>query len=128
MANIYRQENGAWGVVLSDGTVVFSDLTNAQAWRKLDIMRNEATSAAHVAKDFAEQKPRFTDHEMQEFYSGLLQIEQDRSYKSGWAWINFLEKFKVRPDGLHCNPCIPNKFVWAFVNRKAIARSRKNAK
>jgi hypothetical protein len=125
MPNIYQQANGAWGVVSSDGTVLFSDLTNAQAWRKLDILSNEATSAAHAAKDFAEKKPRASADEMQDFYSGLLQIEQDRSYKSGWAWVNFIEKYKIRPDGLHCNPCKPSKSVWAFVNRRAIARSKK---
>jgi hypothetical protein len=124
MPRIERADSG-WRIVSDDGVVLRDNLTNAQAWRNLDLIQNEPVSAAQVEKDFKEPAPRASSDEMQEFFSGLLQIEEQRGYKSGWAWHQFCEKFGFQPEGLHRGLAKPTKQVWGWVNRKAIAGARK---
>lgn len=114
---------GAWAVLNDDGSVIEGGLSNAQAWRKLDIALSEATCATQMERDIKEPKPWATNDEMQDFYSGLLHIAEDRGYKDGWAFYKFLEKFGHQPEGLHRIPCKPSRSVWGWVNRKAISKA-----
>ena len=124
MPEIKVQQDGLWSVW--DGeTLIAGGLTNSKAWRLMDVASMDPTSAAEVAKEFVEPPPRATADEMQDFFSGLLQIEADRGYKTGWAWHKFHEKFGFVPDGLHRIPAKPSKKVWGWVNRKAIAAAKK---
>lgn len=124
MPKIFTDGAGAWGIMSDAGEVMREGLTNSQAWRELDRIQNEPTSAAQVEKELAEPKPRPTTDEMQDFYSGLIHIQKLREYREGWAWHKFCEKFGHRPNGLHNEPRNPSKQVWGWVNRKAIAKEK----
>lgn len=115
---------GAWAVIDDDGNVISDGLSNSQAWRKLDIILAEATCATQMERDIKEPKPWAKNDEMQEFYSGLLKIAEDRGYKEGWAFHKFIERFGHRPEGLHSIPCKPSRSVWGWVNRKAIRKAK----
>jgi hypothetical protein len=123
MAKIMKTVNG-WAVVESDGSILFDGLSNAEAWRKLDIIQLEPVSASQVSKEMKDFVAEPSISEKQDFFSALIQIGIDRGYSSGWAWHKFYEKYGHTPEGLHRNPCKPSKKVWGWVNRKAIARSR----
>ena len=122
MPKVLQEPGGLWSVFSDDGHIIASGLSNSQAWRRADISANEAVSSSQMAKDFKEPEVKATQSEKQDFFSGLLFIERDRSYGSGWAWHNFCDKFGHRPDGLHQYEITPNKSVWGWVNRKAIKK------
>lgn len=124
MGMIERSETG-WRVVSASGKILRDGMTNAQAWRFLDVLEDEPVSASQVASQMKEPEAKPTQDQLQDFFSGLLQIEADRDYKKGWAWHRFCEKFGHTPDGLHRTPCKPSKQVWGWMNRKAIARHKK---
>ena len=121
---IKRQPDGGWSVILGCGKVAHTNLTNAQAWREIDKLSGDALSASEAAKDYKERLPELPAQEMQDFYSGLIQIGIDRGYADGWAWHKFHERFKHGPEGLSNLPCKPSKSVWGWLNRKAISASK----
>jgi hypothetical protein len=114
-----------WRVISSTGEIVREGLTNAQAWRVLDRLNNEAVSAQEAKADYKEPVQRASVKEKQEFYSGLLHIAATRGYKIGWAWHKFHERFGCVPDELRRDPAKPTKQVWGWVNRKAIKREER---
>jgi hypothetical protein len=125
MPKLEQQPDKLWSVVDDSGRAITSGLSNAQAWRKLDKITSEPVSASEVERQMKEPAPRTSADQMQEFFSGLLHIEAQRRYKSGWAWHKFCEKFGHQPEGLRREPCKPSKQIWGWVNRKAIGASRK---
>jgi hypothetical protein len=122
MPKIEKSQDG-W-CITSGGKLIQDGMTNAQAWRALDVMQNEPVSASEVAREFKEPVAPPSDFEMQDFMSGLVHIGRGRGYSNGWAWHQFCEKFGHTPDGLHREARKPSKSVWGWVNRKAIARSK----
>jgi hypothetical protein len=125
MPKLEQQPDKLWSIVDDIGGIIARDLTNSQAWRMLDKIMSEPVSASEVEREMREPSPRASKDEMQDFFSGLLHIEGQRGYKSGWAWHKFCEKFGHQPEGLHRDHCKPSKQVWGWVNRKAIGSSRK---
>lgn len=123
MPKIERTETG-WRIVSDDGLVLRDGMTNAQAWKSLDLMQNEPVSASQVEREMIEKPSPPSQSEKQDFFSGLIQIAQDRGYKDGWAWHKFCEKFGHTPDGLHRLPCKPSSQVWGWLNRRAIAKEK----
>lgn len=119
MAKIQKSENG-WSIVSSDGGLIQDGMSNAQAWRALDLLQHEYISASEASQSLKEPNIKPTQSEMQDFMSGLVFIGQSRGYSDGWAWHKFIEKFGHTPEGLHRIPHKPSKSVWGWINRKAI--------
>ena len=79
-----------------------------------------------------EKKPKKdkgpTPEQMQEFYSGLLGVAQQKKYADGWAYHQFREKFKQTPDGLQKTAAKPGKDVKGWMTYQAIRRAKGGAK
>ncbi len=74
------------------------------------------------------QRPAEPTHrEKQRFYSMLVQIAEDRGYKSGWASNNFKDRFGHWPNGFVAAGVEPEPDVLAYVRSKLIRFAKRRA-
>jgi DNA repair protein RadD len=75
------------------------------------------------------KKHEYSNEEKQQFYSGLIYIQQERGYKEGWGANQFREKFGVWPNGYEKTSIFPSPEVSNYVRSRQIAyaKSRKVA-
>lgn len=50
---VEKQEDGTWSVLDADGAVLASGMSNAQAWRRLDIISNEPLNKRQDTADWS---------------------------------------------------------------------------
>lgn len=53
MLKVEKQADGTWAVVDADGAVLASGMSNAQAWRRLDILSNEPLNKRQETADWS---------------------------------------------------------------------------
>jgi DNA repair protein RadD len=91
--------------------------------------RNDVTEKAGELVEYNGAGKKLPERdERQAFYSQLCAIAEERSYKRGWAFHKYREKFGVDPKGLHSEPMPVSLTVQRWVRSRQIAwaNSRKN--
>ena len=76
----------------------------------------------------ADKKGHHTIHEKQAWYSSLLGIAEERTYKRGWAARQYREKFGVWPNPLSDHAIEPLPVVRSWVRSRLIAYAKSRSR
>lgn len=63
----------------------------------------------------------------QDFYSQLRYIQAERGYAQGWVFHKFIEKFGVKPTGLHNDAAEPTEATLRWVRSRNIRHAKRRA-
>jgi len=63
-----------------------------------------------------------------QFYAELLYYEKMKGYKTGWAAVNYREKFAVYPNGIRVEPAPTSAQTMGWIKSRLIAYSKSKAR
>jgi hypothetical protein len=121
---IIENTDKTWRIEDESGAVIADGMNNAQAWRRMDILSMEPTSARQVEKEIQQSESvKAKEESKQEFYSALLTIADNKERKEGWAAYAFKDKFGHWPDDLqrtrgHVHPSVSMFLLKRSMDKK----------